>query len=223
MKQCESRGIPAEKITVIPVGINFDRLDIYSELKRAEVVSKFNISMDKKKLLTVGRLVKRKGHLWFIANVFKKLPDNYIYIIVGVGPEHGAIKYLVHELDLTNRVYLLGQISEKEKNCLYQISDLFIMPNISVKGDQEGFGIVLLEAGGYGVPVIASNIEGIKDAVIDGKTGHLIEERDIQGFVDAIISTKVDRPSLKNTVIKNFNWGDITKRYYEEFEKMKAN
>ena len=111
-------------------------------------------------------------------------------------------------------------MSDEEKNCLYQISDLFVMPNISVKNDQEGFGIVLLEAGRYGLPVIASNIEGIKDAVIDGKTGHLIEEKNAQGFINNITNPDIDLSLLKNIISSNFDWRNIARRYYIEFDKM---
>lgn len=221
MEQCKLRGIPKEKLTVIPVGINFESLQIYSESKKSETLSKFNISVKGTKLLlTVGRLVKRKGHAWFITHVFKKLPGHYTYLIAGAGPEQDLIKKLIHELDLAHKIYLLGHVSDEEKFCLYQISDLFVMPNISVKNDQEGFGIVLLEAGRYGLPVIASNIEGIKDAVIDGKTGHLIEEQDAQGFINVIMNPDIDLSSLKNVVSSNFDWSNVARRYQIEFDKM---
>jgi len=219
MEQCELRGIPKEKLTVIPVGINFDSLQVSSELKKSETLLKFNIPIRGVKiLLTVGRLIKRKGHSWFIVHVLRKLPEHYIYLIAGAGPEQDSITDLTRELNLTHRVYLLGRVSDEEKNCLYQISDLFVMPNISVKNDQEGFGIVLLEAGRYGLPVIASNIEGIRDAVIDKKTGYLIEEKDVQGFVDAIIQfNSINRSSIGSIVASYFGWEHIIEKYYEEF------
>jgi glycosyltransferase involved in cell wall biosynthesis len=202
MKQCEFRGIPREK---------------------SEVISKFDVSIEGKKiLLTVGRLVKRKGHYWFIANVLKNLPVDYIYLIAGVGPEQDSLIELIRELDLTKRVYLLGRVSDEEKNCLYQISDIFVMPNISVKNDQEGFGIVLLEAGRYGLPTIASNIEGIRDAVIDRKTGFLVEEKNAQDFLNAIMNSNIDRSSLSDIIGTYFDWKCLIERYYKEFEKMKT-
>jgi glycosyltransferase involved in cell wall biosynthesis len=222
-EQCVIRGIPNEKLKVIPMGINLYPLDIYSEITKSGIISKFNIPVRGKKiLLTVGRLVKRKGHQWFVANVMTALPDNYIYLIAGLGPEKKAITSLVHEMDLVDRVFLLGQVSEEEKNCLFQISDLFIMPNVSVKNDQEGFGVVLLEANKYGLPVIASNIEGIKDVIIDRKTGRLIEERNADGFVNAIINPEINHSPILKEVLSDFDWINIVKRYYDEFETMIA-
>jgi glycosyltransferase involved in cell wall biosynthesis len=117
-------------------------------------------------------------------------------------------------------VCLLGYISDEEKNCLYRISDLFVMPNISVDGDQEGFGIVALEAGSYGIPTIATDIEGIRDAILDGKTGRLMKERETQAFLDAIISPNIDTSNIWNLIVSNFDCVRITRRYFKEFEKM---
>jgi len=222
LEQCELRGVSKEKLRVIPVGVDFDGLQTSSEAQKLEVRSKFNIpAQGVKILLTVGRLVKRKGHAWFIANVFKELPEDYIYLIAGAGPEKDLITELINELNLTHRVYLLGRVSDEEKNCLYEISNWFVMPNISVKNDQEGFGIVLLEAGRYGLPIIASNIEGIKDVVINQKTGYLIEEKDSQSFIKALTTSNVDRASLVGIISSHFGWGKIIEKYYEEFKQMK--
>ena len=222
MEQCILRGIPEKKLTIIPVGINFNAVEFYSDKKKSEIMSRINIPQkDAKILLTVGRLVKRKGHTWFIEQVLKNLPNEYIYLIVGDGPERGSIVAISRKLDLTNRVYMLGHISDEEKNCLYQIADLFVMPNIRVENDQEGFGIVLLEAGQYGLPVVASNIEGIRDVVINNKTGRLVEEKDARGFIDAITVFNPDRLSITPSLISFFNWKDIAERYFNLFEKMR--
>lgn len=221
MEQCQLRGIPKEKLRVIPVGIHIDNVQVSCEPEKSEIRSKFNIpAKDVKILLTVGRLVKRKGHAWFIAHVLKELPDHYRYLIAGAGAELDTIKNLVDELNLTDRVYLLGRVSDQEKNCLYQIADLFVMPNITVENDQEGFGIVLLEAGQYGLPIIASDIEGIKDVVIPEKTGYLIEEKNAQQFIHAITSANIERSSLINIVASHFGWEHVIEMYSKEFEQI---
>lgn len=223
MMQCKERGISKEKLDAIPIGVTFARDEVCLESEKAKLFFKFGIPSGKKILLTVGRLVKRKGHEWFIRNVFVNLADEYIYIIAGYGPEFQEINNVVQDLNLTGRVHILGEVSDHEKNCLYQISDLFIMPNIRVTGDQEGFGIVLLEAGQYGIPAIASNIEGIKDVIIDGKTGRLVEEGDAHGFIAAITSPGIDSSNIKSTLALNFDWKNISKRYSEEFQKLISN
>ena len=121
-EQCEFRGIPKEKLAVIPVGINFDTLKISSNSTKFETLSRFNIPTHRATiLLTVGRLVKRKGHSWFIVHVLKKLPEQYLYLIAGSGPEQDSIAAIIRDLNLADRVFLLGHVSDEEKNCLYQV------------------------------------------------------------------------------------------------------
>jgi len=69
------------------------------------------------------------------------------------------------------------------RDILMNAADAFIMPNISIPDDVEGFGISALEAGACGLPVIASNIQGIRDAILDGITGYLVGERDVAGYI----------------------------------------
>lgn len=221
MEQCTLRGIPKGKLEVIPVGFDFGAAEIFSDDKKSVIMSRFNVpENDTKLLITVGRLVKRKGHVWFIENVLKELPTHYLYLIAGDGPERDSIMETVRRLKLEKQVYLLGQISNEEKACLYQVAYRFVMPNISVENDQEGFGIVLLEAGHYGLPVIASNIEGIKDSVIDQKTGRLVNERDANGFLDGIVKFTTDRSSISAILESFFNWSRVIDEYYKEFEEM---
>lgn len=219
MEQCALRGVPKEKLMVIPNGLDFSDVDIFSEERKSAIMSRFNIPIKGKRiLLTVGRLVKRKGHAWFLEQVFPHLPGHYVYVIAGDGPERDVIVNLVRRCNLMDRVYLLGCVSDEEKNCLYQTADLFVMPNIHIENDQEGFGIVLLEAGRYGLPVIASNIEGIRDVVIDQKTGRLLDERDTHGFIDAIMNFNPDRSSIPSALASLFDWKSVVERYYAEFD-----
>ena len=137
-------------------------------------------------LLSVGRLVERKGFSWFIQEVMPRLTPEFLYVIIGDGPERKRIQQILETTEQVHRVLLLGQITDEERNLSYQASDIFIMPNIRIEGDVEGFGIVILEAGSAGLPVIASDIQGISDAVIHGATGCLVAEKDVDGFVRAI-------------------------------------
>jgi glycosyltransferase involved in cell wall biosynthesis len=221
MEQCALRGIPKIKLKVIPNGVNFTEVKSCDPLEWTRLRRTNNILNDGKKiLLTVGRLIPRKGHSWFIANVITKLSDNYVYIIAGNGPEKKNILDVVRANNLGDKVHVLGEVTEAEKSCLYCNSDLFIMPNIRAQNDQEGFGIVLLEAGMYGLPVIASNIEGIRDAVIEGQTGRLVGDHNIEGFIGAIENPGVENTTIPDIVKANFDWKNIAKRYSEEFQKM---
>jgi glycosyltransferase involved in cell wall biosynthesis len=169
----------------------------------------------KRLLLTVGRLVKRKGVLWFVEEVVPRLGDDFVYIVVGVGPELGAIRAAVQRHGLQERVILAGRQPDRLRNCLLNIADAFIMPNITVPGDVEGFGIAAIEAGACGLPVVAAGIQGIRDAVIDGVTGHLVGERDAEGFLDRIRSLDLDRRLIRERVQAYFSWEQIGLTYAE--------
>ena len=105
------------------------------------------------------------------------------------------------------------QLYAMQLKLLYNSADLFIMPNISVHGNMEGFGIVAIEAGSCGLPVITSGIEGIKDAVINSKNGWIVGEKNIDGFVKKIKSKKLNSKKIKKFVRDNFDWKKITRRY----------
>jgi glycosyltransferase involved in cell wall biosynthesis len=217
-KECVDRGIPAEKIWVIPNGINPSDFQVREsrEVCRAESTKRLGIPLEGKKiLLTVGRLVPRKGVAWFVKEVVPRLDDSYLYLIIGDGPDFARVSALVGELNLEGRVFLLGRVSREMRNRLLHASDLFIMPNVEVVGDVEGFGIAGIEAGCCGLPVIGSDLQGLKDAVLEGKTGFLVEPGNTEGFVDRIKSMDLDRASVRSLAIETFDWQKIFPRYRE--------
>ena len=218
---CIEKGIPPEKLVVIPNGINLELVPRNSPQEQKDVLDKFGIvPAGRKVLFSVGRLIKRKGFAWFLENVFPLLPHETIHIIAGRGAELPALKELADRLGLEGRVFFPGYVTDEEKNCLYQAADLFIMPNITSKNDPEGFGIVILEAGIYGLPVIASRIEGIQDAVIEGVTGRLVPEMDARAFAAAAQDPQIDREGIIPAVKERFDWNHIALLYRQEFEQL---
>ena len=219
-EECGLRGIPEWKCLVIPNGIRPDELYLQqaqSEL-RAEFKRLLDICLENKKILaTVGRLVKRKGVAWFVERVMPKLDVSYLYIIAGYGPEFETIRRKVKEHGLQQQVILLGRISENVRRLLYNVSDVFIMPNITVEHDVEGFGIAAIEAGSCGLPVVASKIQGLKDAVIDKQTGYLVEERNSDEFSEAIRNLDLKKEVVRSLVNANFDWEAICLRYQKFF------
>lgn len=214
--ECLKRGIPAERCVVIPNGIPVeefrlagDRHDLIPELER----SLGRPLAARKILVTVGRLVKRKGVQWFVEEVLPRLGAKYLYVVVGTGPEQKAIQDAVIRRNLQDQVVLAGRQPDRLRNSLLQAADAFIMPNISIPGDVEGFGIAALEAGACGLPVIAAGIQGIRDAVIDGVTGYLVREGDAGKFADRIESVELDRDLIRSTVISRFSWDRVGGEY----------
>lgn len=129
-------------------------------------------------LLTVSRLVERKGHLDVLRAV-RDLP-HVRYLIVGDGPYYRKIYYRIKDLELQDRVRIIKNVSDDELARMYQQADIFVMPTQKREFDREGFGIVYLEAQLFGLPVVAANHAGIDEAVLDKVTGFLINDQQVE-------------------------------------------
>lgn len=142
-------------------------------------------------ILTVGRMVESKGHdtvIRAMPEVIKSFPEAK-YCIAGDGVTRDACEDLAGKLGISDKVIFAGEVDEDDLVSHYRSSEIFIMTSRYLRktGEVEGFGIVFLEAGACGKPVIGSRSGGIPDAVIDGVTGLLVEECDVKGVAGAII------------------------------------
>ncbi len=228
-QQCMKMGVPADLCRVIGVGVEVDGDASAHERSPGELNSLLGGNLaGKKLLLSVGRLVKRKGILDFITFVLPSLLERcpqMHYLIVGQGPERRAIQHRLHELRLEEKVSLLGQLDDATLSEIYLASDLFVMPNIPVEGDAEGFGIVALEASAAGLWVVASKVDGIPDAVSEGKNGFLLEPDDRDAYIQ-VISSLLRNDGLRarlgerarEHVRTTHSWDDVVARYHQEFE-----
>ncbi len=146
-------------------------------------------------LLTVARLVPRKGHLRVLDALDllqKSHPELTIhYTIVGDGPMRESIQKRVSDLGLGS-VQIVTDATDDDLPSHYTNTDIFAMPIISDPVDREGFGMVYLEAASYGVPSIATNMPGVDEAVLDGETGLLIPDGNIQRLAEAIYELATD-------------------------------
>jgi len=152
-----------------------------------DILSKYGLS-NKRVILSVGRLVKRKG----VDKVIEALPKLFeqfkdiMYVIVGDGPEIEALGKRVQELNLQNIVRFVGEVSDEELIKFYTISELFIMPSRQIGSDVEGFGIAYLEANLFGLPVIGGNSGGVPEAILHERTGLLVNPEDIEQIYGAM-------------------------------------
>lgn len=223
------RGVDKTKASVITIGVHDD----YGKVSpnRAELSNSLGFDLSNKVLLlTTGRLVKRKGVAWFIENVLPKLVSNnkdILYLVVGDGSQREVIEQTIAKMDMGEYVKLLGRVSDKERSLLYQSSDVFVMPNIVVPGDMEGFGIVVHEAATAELPVVASNLEGIKDALVDDKNGILVNTRDVEGFLaklEELIKSKEYRKSFgkkaRRFTLDEYSWDKIASKYVSVYKSV---
>ncbi|MBL4890037.1 MAG: glycosyltransferase family 4 protein [Candidatus Lindowbacteria bacterium] len=171
---------------------------------------KINLN-DGKILLTVGRLVERKGHdmvLKSLPKIIKKFP-NVKYIIGGEGPYKHRLQELIQELDLNKSVIFLGHISDDELPYYYSAADIFISPNRELpSGEIEGLGIVFLEAAACGTTSIAGKSGGTESAVIHKKTGLLVDPHNVNEITTAMTSLLDDcklRETMEEAGLKRVN------------------
>lgn len=220
-EECIIRGMEPSKGVALPNG--FDMSDFEEvpdkEYSRKAVEKELGVELsDKKLLLTVGRQVKRKGVEWFITEVISKIKSDVFYITIGEGPEHERLKQIVEKSPHKAQILLAGRQPDELLKKAYAAADIFIMPNIPVPGDMEGFGIVLLEANLAGTPAIAADLEGIKDVIENGKNGYKVEVQNSNEFslqIDTLLATELDSMSLscREYVLENFAWNNVAQRY----------
>ncbi len=223
IRQAVSRGIDEAKCLFIPNGVECFGVTKDAPQARAHL----ELDAGKVYLVTLGRLVKRKGVAWFVENVVPELPDNVHYLIAGEGIDKDAIERLVDGKSLQKRVSLLGRLNDREKCLLLQAADIFVQPNIRVAGDMEGFGLVVLEAASAGLPVVASALEGLKDAINHEQNGLLVEHENPQAFIQAITELANDPQKrqwigekAKQYVEAHCLWEHIASQYHSHLRRV---
>jgi phosphatidylinositol alpha-1,6-mannosyltransferase len=232
--ECVARGADPARIQVVPCGAEPDRFPevedrsatrraLLDELVRA---GERPIPPDALFLLSIGRHQERKGFHWFVNEVMPRLPDDVIYLLGGSGPMTPAIREGVRRHGLGDRVRVLGRVTESMLTTLYRGADLFIMPNVPVPGDMEGFGVVMLEAGLSGLPVLAADLEGIRDVIRPGENGLLLPAADPDPWIAAISDVRQDSPGrsaasarARAYTLDHFGWDSIARQLVGELAR----
>jgi phosphatidylinositol alpha-1,6-mannosyltransferase len=228
---CYSRGLSPAKTTVVPLGIRLDRFMSPGDRReaRANLLRHFPQIAGSASLVlcTVGRLVPRKGVEWFVSNVMPNLPADVVYVVAGDGPDRARVEQAIAKHNLRTRVILAGAVTDSTLETIYHGADLFVMPNVPVANDMEGFGLVLLEAALCGLPAIASRLEGITDVISEGENGVLVESGKASEFASAIDRFRSDKSLLASAAgrarlhtISKFGWTGVIDRYIEVIQSV---
>lgn len=206
----ERLGVPREKIVVLPCAVIVPDAPLCRH-EQAEALQ----------ILLLGRQIPRKGTCWFLRSVLpqilEEIPGLHC-VIAGDGPELRNIRSAISEKRLEHSVSVLGAISDEEKRNLYASSSLFLMPNIPVQGDMEGFGLVCIEALSYGLPVVAARLEGIPDAIVEGVTGLLFEPLNADDCLHTIqkaLSLKWHSEAMQEVCRQKFSPDVLASSYIE--------
>ncbi|MFT6136481.1 MAG: glycosyltransferase involved in cell wall biosynthesis [Cyclobacteriaceae bacterium] len=205
-------------------------------------------------IATMGRMVERKGFSWFIEDVLPKLPRDISLVIIGpVFQNERLLKFVrfflpralgnllikllglpMDQLKVTrlakeseNRnVVVLSGLSDQEVHTVLNQSAVFVMPNISVKGDFEGFGLVAVEAVGQGKLCIAADVDGIPSAIENNRTGILLPPGDDEKWSEKL-NHYLSQPSLteelaeqyhENLSASDMSWEKMVDSYVNVFE-----
>jgi len=213
-----SAGLPPERLHVIGIGI--DPPTHADDKIREEDL-----------LLFVGRLVPRKGLAWFVRDVFPALAATRPALrlaIVGDGPQRAAVEACARAAGLERRLVWSAR-DDAEKGRWLARATLCIVPNVRLPGDMEGFGIVALEAAAAGCPVVAADLEGLRDALAGGRAGTLLPPQDAGAWIRALGEQLDDRAgrmrrveSARAYVIRHCGWSGVIAAYERLFADVSA-
>ena len=182
---------------------------------------------DKKVIVSVGRLVHRKGQDYLIEampKILEQVPQAHL-LLVGEGPYREHLEKLAKKHKIESSLTFIGRIQYKELPTYICVGDIFAMPSRSrlLGLEVEGLGIVYLEASSCGLPVLAGNSGGAPDAVIQNKTGLVVSGTDTQEIANAAVELLMNVDSSKKMgllgrqwIIEKWRW-DI---WSEEFEEL---
>ena len=183
------------KLVHLPPGVDLTRFT--PGIKSVELQKKWGI-VDAPVIVSIGRLVARKGSDQLIKampEVLQQFPKSKL-LLVGTGNYQKRLEKLVRNLKVQDSVIFAGRVEHELLPDYYRLGDIFAAPCRSRYGglEVEGLGIVYLEASAGGIPVVAGNSGGAPDAVLDGKTGLLVNGRDHREVGAAVIKLLSDQP-----------------------------
>ena len=193
-------GMPDKAVTVLRNGVD---LKLFQPIERDK--SRQQLSLTRTTLLSVGHLIKRKGHD-LVIQALTELPDVEL-LIAGDGEEEGALKSLAQSCGVADRVKFLGAIKQEQLKNYYGAVDVLVLAS-----SREGWANVLLEAMACGTPVVASNVWGTPEVVAAPEAGVLMLDRTPASLAQAVrqlLGNYPDRAATRRYA-ERFSWDDTT-------------
>lgn len=213
-------------VFVINPGIIPGQLDVFpeevldSELNRLGLTGKF--------ILAMGQLVHRKG-FDLAVEAFDRIAEDWPdvnLVIAGDGDDRREVEAAARNSRNSNRIRMLGRISDRQKQALFQKCEFYVMPNRSVEGDIEGFGIVFLEANYFEKAVIGGDNGGVRDAILHDETGLLVDTSDTAVLAEAMVRLLANRDFTvacgkagRERVLREFQWSYLSSVFVQEVSK----
>jgi glycosyltransferase involved in cell wall biosynthesis len=212
-------GVDDRKVALVPNAIDL------SDVDREIPPSDLGIPPEARLILSVGRLESNKGFS-LLVRALSRIPKDFLWVLVGDGPERGALEAEIEREGLHLHARLLGRVTDDELHALYERSDLFVHPTL-----YEGSSMVTLEAMAHRKAVVASRVGGIPDKIVDGENGLLVPPGDVAALARAIVEAMSRRDRLvtwgaksRALVETRFSWSRRVKELmalYEEVLRLK--
>lgn len=240
MELMAAAGCRPALLRVIHPGVNTVDYPLMAPERREAIRAAHGLA-GRKVLLSVGRLIRRKGILDFVEQVMPGLvaavPEVVLVVVGGDAADSlvhregmlAQIQRQVARRGLDKHVRLLGSVDDATVQELHHAADIHLLPALQMKNDVEGFGIVLLEAALAQVPVVATRVGGIPEAMSEGGTGLLAEPGDWAGLarqIQALLGDDALRQRLgrqgRERALANFGWATIVDQYRAFFRDVQT-
>lgn len=180
-------GIDAARITIIYPGVD---VSVFKPgLDTTGLRESLGIPPDARLVFSVGRLSRRKGFDQVIRAVaqLRESSMSVHYVLAGIGEDRDYLASLIREHNLQNVAHMIGTVTDQDLPRWLNTCDVFAMPNREIDGDNEGFGMVFIEAAACGKPVLAGNAGGTGSAVLDGATGLRVDGASTEAVATGLI------------------------------------
>ena len=213
-------GVPGDKISVIPIGIDPNKFAGINP-ERDQTRAKYGVLPDEKLVLFIGRLTNQKGCEYLIRAIsYVAKYHNVKLVIIGDGYQRGELETIAANSGVSSRIKFGGFISDMELSKLLLSADVMSIPSV-----YEPFGVVALEAMAAGVPVVASNVDGLAEIVKHEENGLLVFPRDSSSIawgISRILSDPDNTARLVRAaridIETRFSWEAVARRSAKVFQ-----
>lgn len=213
---------PRPDAVVMPHGLE---MESHSAAMLEQIREEYPFLSGGRVILYTGQLNRRKGlsHLIEAVGILRADSNDVRLLLVGKGPEEDSLREWADRNGVADRVCFIGAVDHARVLALMNASDIFVLPSL-----EEPFGIVLVEAMSQGLPVVASNVQGIPSIIEDGVNGFLVPPGDSRALAERILHLSENEAIGKRMGERNrqdsarYRWSGLAKRYIDIYRKIQA-